>query len=644
LSSVRLITALLLTALLPPAMPALAAGDARAAIARALPILQRSAATFVARRACLSCHHNVLPVMALRLADRHGMTVDAAVLKEVETRTFRALRGPDAIDEAIQGATLSDPTPNDSFLLMAAHEAGVAGDLTTAAYARRLARWQQPDGRWVTSDFRPPHSSSQFTATASAVQALRAYMPPELAAERDAVIGRAASWLASAWPRSTEDAAFRVLGLVWAGASAEAIDAAARTLLTMQLPAGGWPELPAYAAADAYSTGEALYALRASGMPPDRRAWQRGERFLIATQAHDGTWRVPTRMISPAEVSPPYFRTGFPYGKDEFISYAGSCWAVMALLSSLPDRPATIPPPPPGAAPESPSWLRTALFASTRDLVAALDAGLDPNSRTAGGTTLLMAAALDPDKTRALLARGADPRVRGRSGIDALTIAASHVAAVNSVTALLDAGAEPQPPDGVRARRTAIVAASMTGDLETVRLLLRRGAAPSSEAAAEAVTFGHAEVVRALIEAGADVQGVDRAGINLLHWAAITNRPPVIPILVKAGVPIDAVDESGFTPLMYAATIDQGDNDTVQALLREGADRNVRNATGRTALEQARHLRHTEIVRALTIPNALHESRRTPGVASHATRGGSERSHGGPEATPPARGTQRAAP
>jgi hypothetical protein len=32
----------------------------------------------------------------------------------------------------------------------------------------------------------------------------------------------------------------------------------------------------------------------------------------------------------------PYFESGFPYGKSQFISYAGSCWATMALLLTMP--------------------------------------------------------------------------------------------------------------------------------------------------------------------------------------------------------------------------------------------------------------------------------------------------------------------
>ena len=187
----------------------------------------------------------------------------------------------------------------------------------------------------MTSDFRPPHSSSAFTATATAVRAIGFYLPVELRADRDAGFLRARRWLVATRPLSTEDASFRLMGLVWAGGSASEIAAAKRDLVAFRTDAGGWPELPAYAA-DAYSTGEALYALHEAGVTATDPVWSAGMKFLISTQAPDGTWRVHTRMISPAPVSPEYFPSGFPYGKDEYLSYAGSSWAVMAMLSSLP--------------------------------------------------------------------------------------------------------------------------------------------------------------------------------------------------------------------------------------------------------------------------------------------------------------------
>lgn len=136
-------------------------------------------------------------------------------------------------------------------------------------------------------------------------------------------------------PASTEDAAFRLLGLVWASAPSTEIDAARKDLAALQKPAGGWPQLPRYQP-DAYSTGEALFALHKAGLPVSDAIWAKGLKFLVSTQAPDGTWRVHTRMISPASVSPAYFPTGFPYQKDEYASYFGSCWAVMALLTALP--------------------------------------------------------------------------------------------------------------------------------------------------------------------------------------------------------------------------------------------------------------------------------------------------------------------
>jgi ankyrin repeat protein len=136
--------------------------------------------------------------------------------------------------------------------------------------------------------------------------------------------------------------------------------------------------------------------------------------------------------------------------------------------------------------------------------------------------------------------------------------------------------------------------ASMAGDVDSVRLLLSHGAKASAEAAGEAVTFGHADVLAALIAAGADVSGAESTGVNLLHWATITNRTAVIPILITAGVPLDGVDGFGFTPLMYAATLDQGETGALEALLKAGADRSVKNEEGRTPLQQAQRLGHIQ--------------------------------------------------
>jgi N-acyl-D-amino-acid deacylase len=174
----------------------------RAAVTRSMPLLERSAATFVGKRACVSCHHNILPILAFHMARDRGMEVDSQVLAAIQDKTFRQLRGATALDNAVQATTLNDPTPNDSMLLMAAHQAGMPPDLVTGVYAYRLLRWQR-EGHWVTSDFRPPHSSSMFTASATAVRAIRLYLPEELRAEGDTAIGEAWQWFLKTRPEST---------------------------------------------------------------------------------------------------------------------------------------------------------------------------------------------------------------------------------------------------------------------------------------------------------------------------------------------------------------------------------------------------------------------------------------------------------
>ena len=83
---------------------------------------------------------------------------------------------------------------------------------------------------------------------------------------------------------------------------------------------------------DAYATGEALYALNAAGKMRDHDpVYQKGVKYLLRTQAADGTWHVKSRSIWVQ----PYFESGFPYGHDQWISAAGTSWAVMALAQTV---------------------------------------------------------------------------------------------------------------------------------------------------------------------------------------------------------------------------------------------------------------------------------------------------------------------
>ena len=90
---------------------------------------------------------------------------------------------------------------------------------------------------------------------------------------------------------------------------------------------GGWSQLSGMRS-DSYATGQALYALNTAGqMAVSNPVYRKGVDYLLRTQASDGSWHVETRAIWLQ----PYFESGFPYGRDQFISVAGTAWAVMAL-------------------------------------------------------------------------------------------------------------------------------------------------------------------------------------------------------------------------------------------------------------------------------------------------------------------------
>lgn len=83
---------------------------------------------------------------------------------------------------------------------------------------------------------------------------------------------------------------------------------------------------------DAYATGQTLVALhRAVGVPTSDPAYQRGVQYLLKTSKPDGTWHVQTRVFRFQK----YFESGFPYGKDQWISAAATSWAVMALTLTI---------------------------------------------------------------------------------------------------------------------------------------------------------------------------------------------------------------------------------------------------------------------------------------------------------------------
>jgi hypothetical protein len=174
--------------------------------------------------------------------------------------------------------------------------------------------------------------SSDFATTALAARLLGAYAPTDQAQGAKESIGRARRWLLENRPETTDDLAFRLLGLKWLGAPASDVRQAAGALRAIQRPDGGWAQTQSSTASDAYATGLALLALNQGGrVPATDPAYRRGMSFLLGTQRPDGTWFVRKWCRGYNT----YFDAGFPYGKSQFISLPATCYAMMALATAI---------------------------------------------------------------------------------------------------------------------------------------------------------------------------------------------------------------------------------------------------------------------------------------------------------------------
>ncbi len=317
----------------------------KGAVTRSIPLIQKSAGSFSGSVAqdCFSCHHQSLPIMTITAARQRGLAVDEEKNREqVQFLRSFADRGKDLLRRALTDEKaaaearemLVDPAISLGYILTPLAGEKVAADESLENAASFLMKLQAPDGRFATYFARPPMEGSDFTTTALAVRSIQAYAPKEKAAEAGRAVGLAREWLVKTAPRTTEDKAFRLMGLKWAGAPQEEITKAMRALADDQRDDGGWSQLPGMHG-DAYATGQVLVALQQAGLPVMDPVYTRGCGFLLGTQKEDGSWLVEKRTPS----FQPYFETEFPHGKSQFISIAGTTWATMALVQLLPPSP-----------------------------------------------------------------------------------------------------------------------------------------------------------------------------------------------------------------------------------------------------------------------------------------------------------------
>jgi ankyrin repeat protein/L-ascorbate metabolism protein UlaG (beta-lactamase superfamily) len=112
-----------------------------------------------------------------------------------------------------------------------------------------------------------------------------------------------------------------------------------------------------------------------------------------------------------------------------------------------------------------------------------------------------------------------------------------------------------------------------------------------------AAWHGHSDLIRFLLDKGADLSARNEREGTAVHYAALFGHQEVLDVLAAEGAAIDARDDGGFTPMTWACYA--GNTDLVKRLLSLGADLENRSVSGMTHMHAAAYGGHADVIELL---------------------------------------------
>lgn len=326
----------------------------KAATDKGLERLYKAGRNWQENKSCFSCHHQTLPVFAVREAAPSGFPADADWLKSQTDHTHDFFRVQ--IKRMNDGKHVAGGSSTVGYGLWSLKLDGRPADETTEAMVGYLIQSQgrayletgaaadpkkppakKPatiDGLWLPSCSRPPLTQSRVGTTVLALIGMKHYAANHQRSAVDRAAEAAEVWMAKAPLRSAEDHFWRLWGLHLFGGDAATQQQIREAIVAAQRPDGGWAQ-DKDLESDAYATGQMLYVLLETGTKRSDPVAQRATDYLLRTQHQDGSWLVKSRLKSKAQ---PYFDNGDPHGEHQFLSVAATSWATAACARMLPPK------------------------------------------------------------------------------------------------------------------------------------------------------------------------------------------------------------------------------------------------------------------------------------------------------------------
>jgi len=202
----------------------------------------------------------------------------------------------------------------------------------------------------------------------------------------------------------------------------------------------------------------------------------------------------------------------------------------------------------------------------------------------------------DTEKVRLLLEAGADANARSDDGRTPLMVAEGRHGSSAVVKLLLDHGADPSAKSPyIFGPRTPLSEAACAGDADVVRILIERGA-DAKQAGYLALFYAAKSNCAGCFDLLA--KSSDRGNLTA---AAAMIAPPLgdarpVRLMLERGADPNGKDQEGNPLLLLAAASDELPVDTIRSLLDRGAVVNAKGAEGKTALDLAKQRGATQVV------------------------------------------------
>jgi len=210
------------------------------------------------------------------------------------------------------------------------------------------------------------------------------------------------------------------------------------------------------------------------------------------------------------------------------------------------------------------------------------------NVRDANGNTPLILAAFGghPKACEALLKAGADPSVTDKYGRHALDFARLSTSSFKDEVIKLFSS----QPAAQNQKTGDAVSLSVGIDPKTLEKTDAEGNTPLLNAAKD----GNGALCKALLDAGANPNAVNKKGFNALHIAVQEGKHEAIPLFALHKQLLNAKAINGDTPLVLAAQ--HGYSKACEALLKAGADPFITNEVGWNALNIAASYGYHDVI------------------------------------------------